>query len=82
VCQRRGRERRGACPVIGGPETYISGRMASGHVHPPTPYCFRKSAETKERKGVATIPAHGKSEKSAEGHEKKRDEWRAMSVGH
>jgi hypothetical protein len=40
----------------------------------PTPYCFRKSAEAKERKGVAAIPAHVKSEKSAEEHEKKRDE--------
>jgi hypothetical protein len=42
---------------------------------PPTPYCFCKSAEAKERKGVAAILAHGKSEKSAEEYEKKQDEW-------
>jgi hypothetical protein len=41
---------------------------------PPTPYCFCKSAEAQERKGVAAISAHGKSEKSAEKHEKKQDE--------
>jgi len=40
-----------------------------------TPYCFCKSAETEERKGVAAISAHGKSEESAEELEKKRDDW-------
>jgi hypothetical protein len=41
---------------------------------PPTPYCFCKSAEAKESKRVAAFSAHGKSEKSAEELEKKRDE--------
>jgi hypothetical protein len=41
---------------------------------PPTPYCFRKSAEAHGGKGVAARSVCAKSEKSAEEPEKKRDD--------